>query len=78
MIKEPTERNMVIYEYIVKFMMEHQYSPTVREIGEGVGLKSVSPILGHLLVLKEAGLIDYEPSQSRTIRLMGYKFVKVD
>lgn len=78
MKKEPTEKNMVIYEFIVKFMMEHQYSPTVREIGDGVGLRSASSILWHLLVLKEAGLIDYEPSQSRTIRLMGYKFVKMD
>ncbi len=78
MRREPTTKDMAVYEYIVKYMMEHQYSPAVREIGDGVGFKSTSTVFVHLKALRESGLIDYEPAQPRTITLVGYKLVKMN
>lgn len=40
-------------------MLEHDYPPTTREIGDGVGYKSSSTIWGYLRDMKEIGLIDY-------------------
>ena len=46
-----------IYDYIVSFQADHGYPPSVREIGEAVGLKSPSTVHFHLKGLEEKGLI---------------------
>lgn len=43
------------------------YPPTVREIGDGVGLKSTSTVHAHLHVLKEKEYVDFEEKKPRTI-----------
>lgn len=47
-----------IYDYIVQYMQEHYYSPTVREISEATGIKSTSTIHAHLLTLDKQGKIN--------------------
>lgn len=58
-------------EAIIKFIRDypHQYPPTVREIGIGVGLKSSSTIHHHLNVLVEQGYIERRPNCPRCIAL---------
>lgn len=65
---------------IVGYMQEHGYSPSVREIGEKVGLSSSSSVQHHLYCMYELGMIesDCESGAPRAIRVPGYKFVKVD
>ena len=67
-----------IYKFIVMFVMENQYSPSVREICEGVGLKSTSSVYSHMDRLKKEGRIDYNPTSPRTITIPGYKFMKIE
>ena len=42
-----------IYEVIVQFVRDNGYAPSVREIGEAVGLKSPSTVHFHLKKLEE-------------------------
>lgn len=64
---------------IVEYMMTHGYAPTVREIGDMVGLKSTSTTQHHLEVLRKEGKIETDAgfNSPRAIRVPGYKFVKV-
>lgn len=72
----PTRRQMDVYNFIVAYMTKNMYSPSVREICKAVGVKSTSTVWLHLEGLKRWGLIDYQPAQPRTIRLLGYRLVK--
>lgn len=46
-MKQLTAKQQQIYDYIVSFTDEHGYPPSVREIGEYVGLKSPSTVHFH-------------------------------
>lgn len=58
-----------ILEYIEKYMETNGYSPSVREIGQAVGLKSTSTVHGHLNRLEKKGLLHREAMKPRTIDL---------
>lgn len=62
--------------FIVNYIEENKYSPTVREICNGAGLKSNSSVAYHLIKLREEGKINYIDYEPRTITVPGYKFVK--
>jgi SOS-response transcriptional repressor LexA len=55
---------------IKEYSEKHGFSPTVRELGDMVGLKSSSTVHRHLLSLKEEGKISWNPAMPRTIRLL--------
>ncbi|MGG6309834.1 MarR family transcriptional regulator [Paenibacillus macerans] len=56
-----------ILDFIIRFQHEKGFSPTFREIVDGVGLKSSSTVSGHLDRLEKKGLIKRSPASSRTI-----------
>ena len=56
-----------IYDCIVSFQAKHGYPPSVREIGEAVGLKSPSTVHFHLKGLEEKGLITKAEGKTRAI-----------
>ena len=58
-----------IYEYIANCIREQGYPPSVREIGEAVGLKSPSTVHFHLKHLEEAGVIEKGAGKGRAITL---------
>ncbi len=58
-----------IYEYIASCIHTQGYPPSVREIGEAVGLKSPSTVHFHLKRLKEAGVIEKGAGKGRAITL---------
>lgn len=64
-----TERQRAILDYLREFVDEHGYPPTVREIGEAVGLRSPSTVHAHLAQLERAGLIRRDPTKPRAIEL---------
>ncbi|MFF2752799.1 hypothetical protein ACFVR1_03440 [Psychrobacillus sp. NPDC058041] len=64
------KRQKEIFEFIKAFLTEHKYSPTVREIGEDVGLKSSSTVHGHLDKMREKGFINFTNSRSRTLQIL--------
>lgn len=58
-----------IYDYIVSCIQAQGYPPSVREIGEAVGLKSPSTVHFHLKHLEEAGVIEKGAGKGRAITL---------
>lgn len=58
-----------IYDYIVTCVRVQGYPPSVREIGEAVGLKSPSTVHFHLKHLEEAGVIEKGAGKGRAITL---------
>ena len=58
-----------IYEYIARCIREQGYPPSVREIGEAVGLKSPSTAHFHLKHLEELGVIVKGSGKGRAITL---------
>jgi repressor LexA len=65
-----TERQTKILEYIRSVTKARNYPPSVREIGENVGLSSSSTVHNHLNQLERRGLIKRDPSKSRTVQLV--------
>ena len=66
---ELTSMQQGIYEYIASCIREQGYPPSVREIGEAVGLKSPSTVHFHLKHLEEAGVIEKGAGKGRAITL---------
>ena len=58
-----------IYDYIAACIHEQGYPPSVREIGEAVGLKSPSTVHFHLKKLADLGVIEIGAGKGRAISL---------
>ena len=70
MNEELTDRQSKILDYIRYVTRVRNYPPSVREIGEAVGLSSSSTVHNHLNQLERRGLIRRDPSKSRTVQLV--------
>jgi len=66
-----TTRQQEIWQFLAAYVDEHGYPPTVREIGEAVGLASPSTVHAHLANLERAGLLRRDPTKPRAIELVG-------
>ena len=66
-----TDRQQQIWNYLVTYVDRHGYPPTVREIGEQVGLASPSTVHAHLANLERAGLLKRDPTKPRALELIG-------
>jgi len=66
-----TTRQQEIWQFLAEYVDEHGYPPTVREIGDAVGLASPSTVHAHLANLERAGLIRRDPTKPRAIELIG-------
>lgn len=65
-----TSKQLLVLDFIKRFIASKGYSPTVREIAEGLYLKSPSTVQEHLKNLVAAGLITIDKRKSRTIELL--------
>ncbi|KPB03755.1 MULTISPECIES: transcriptional repressor LexA [Bacillaceae] len=65
-----SKRQQDILDYIKKEVQAKGYPPSVREIGEAVGLASSSTVHGHLARLESKGLIRRDPTKPRAIEIM--------
>src|SRR5437899_55750 len=66
-----TTRQRRILEFIRKTVRDRGYPPTVREIGEAVGLTSSSSVHAQLANLQRRGLIKRDPAKPRAMELRG-------
>ena len=66
---ELSKMQQKIYAYIAECIRQQGYPPSVREIGEAVGLKSPSTVHFHLKHLEEAGVIEKGAGKGRAITL---------
>ena len=64
-----TKMQQKIYDYIVQAIQDQGYPPSVREIGEAVGLKSPSTVHFHLKHLEELGVIGKQAGKGRALTL---------
>jgi repressor LexA len=64
-----TGRQQEIWNFLTEYVDEHGYPPTVREIGEAVGLASPSTVHAHLANLERVGLIKRDPTKPRALEL---------
>lgn len=65
-----SDRQEKILSYILHVTRVRNYPPSVREIGEAVGLSSSSTVHNHLNQLERRGFIRRDPSKSRTVQLV--------
>ncbi len=69
-MKHLTEKQEKVYEFLVQFIKNHGYPPTVREIGGYFGFLW-SAARGHLRALEKKGLVRINPMKSRGIEVKG-------
>jgi repressor LexA len=65
-----SERQRQVLEYIDRSVRERGYPPSVREIGEAVGLSSPSTVHAHLAALQDKGFLRRDPTKPRAIDLV--------
>jgi len=68
-----SKRQEAILEYIKEHVELKGYPPSVREIGEAVGLASSSTVHGHLARLEKKGYIRRDPTKPRAIEVIHYE-----
>ena len=64
-----TARQQEIWQFLVMYVDDHGYPPTVREIGEEVGLASPSTVHAHLANLERAGMLRRDPTKPRALEV---------
>jgi repressor LexA len=66
-----TEIERRILDYMVRYLRDNTYQPSIREIGEQFGIKSTKTVSEHLQALAEKGFLERDPSRSRGVRILG-------
>lgn len=66
-----------MYQFMIEYITENGYAPTIRELVGAVGLKSPSSVYSYLTQLEVEGRIKTKPYSPRAIKLVGYEFQKV-
>jgi repressor LexA len=64
-----TGKRREILEFIATKIQEHGYPPSVREIGEAVGLASPSTVHNHLSILEQQGYVHRDPTKPRALEV---------
>jgi repressor LexA len=65
-----SKRQREIYDFVLNYVERHGYPPTVREIGEAVGLASPSTVHAHLANLERAGYLKRDPTKPRALEVL--------
>src|SRR5581483_2943360 len=70
------EKERKILEFLARFQQKFGYSPTLREIADGIGLKSPATIHEHIEALLLKGYLRREPGVKRAIEIVDPNFAK--
>jgi repressor LexA len=65
-----TKRQQEIFDFVKRYVSEHGYPPTVRDIGKAIGLASSSTVHAHLANLEKAGMLRRDPTKPRAIEVL--------
>lgn len=65
-----TKKQIEFLKILGKYIKEHKYSPTIRELCELTGLKSTSTVKGYIDRLIEKGILEREDDKPRTLRIV--------
>lgn len=77
-MEDLSQRQQEILEFIIKETQIKGYPPSVREIGEAVGLSSSSSVHAHLEKLQQLGYIRRDPTKPRAIEVLKPTFESDD
>jgi repressor LexA len=75
MSKKLTDKQQQVLNFIVSYAEDHGYPPSVRDICQGIGVKSTSTVHGYLTRLEKGGYLKRESSKTRSI-VIGEKYKK--
>lgn len=64
-----------VYHYLLDFLGENTYQPSIREIGKRFRIKSTKTVSDVLQSLANKGYIERDPARSRGVRLLGYSTI---
>lgn len=67
-MQQLTERQRKVLDYILSAIDENGYPPTLREIGNFMGIRSTNGVNDHLRALERKGFLTREDMKSRTLR----------
>jgi repressor LexA len=70
MVEGLTERQRQVLELVAEMVAERGYPPSVREIGEALGLASSSTVHSHLQALQRKGYLKIDPTKPRAIEVL--------
>ena len=65
-----TDAQNELFEWIKNYIKNFQHSPSIRQMMEGMGLKSPAPIQSRLKHLQEKGYISWQEGRARTLQLV--------
>ncbi|MHC4617891.1 MAG: LexA family protein [Planctomycetota bacterium] len=65
-----THRQEMVLDFVGEYCREQGFPPTLREIGEAIGLSNVSAVRGHIAALVKKGYITREEDKARSIRVV--------
>jgi repressor LexA len=68
-----TKRQQEILDYIRQEVHRRGFPPSVREIGEAVGLSSSSTVHSHLAAIEAKGFIKRDPSKPRALEVLDFR-----
>ncbi|MBW6468114.1 MAG: transcriptional repressor LexA [Coriobacteriia bacterium] len=71
--RELTDRQRQILDFIRAEIHRRGFPPSVREIGEAVGLSSSSTVHSHLAALEDKGFLRRDPSKPRALEVLDYR-----
>ncbi len=67
-----------ILDYIIDYLKQNTYQPSIREIGKRFGIKSTKTVSEYLQVLADKGYIERQPSRSRGVKIVGLELRSTD
>ncbi len=67
---QPTKRQQRVLDAIKALVTERGYAPTIRELGDRLGMTSTNAVADHLKLLKKKGCVEWERNQARTLRIV--------
>lgn len=70
-MKQPCTKKDEILKFLTSYIRKNGYAPSIREIGEAVGLTSTASVHYHLEILRQEGAITTDGVKKRTIRVVG-------
>ena len=65
-----TDQQRKVLSFLEKYLHDHGFPPTLREVGQAVRLANVNAVRGHLSALEKKGYITKDPDKARSIRII--------
>lgn len=64
-----TKKQKRVYDFIVKFIDENEYAPTIREVAKGVNVSSPATVYKHIEALRNKGYLENNKRGTRILKI---------